>query len=578
MRPMDRWDDAVAQPTVLIVDDTRLNLRMLSRQLRNAAYRVLEAEDGIRGYHTALEHRPDLILLDVMMPGRDGFEVCSMLKADERTRDIPVIFLTGKTDTVDRVRGLDLGAVDYITKPFDSPEVLARVRTQIQIKTLYDGVQRELAERKRIEKMLRRRAALDQVRVSVYEMRESADIAQVLTSLYGGLKETGMGFDNFSIQFVDEEEDYFEAHSIGPDRVELRIARGALKQSAVYEAYWKGAPVYRRDLHAEDRYADRGNIRKKRARSVLDVPFSHGTIAVNSLQPNAFSEEDIETLQQFADVLSEAYTRFEDVRKIAESERALKEYSERLEEMVEERTAALREVQEQLIRRERMAILGQLAGGVGHELRNPLGAIRNAAYFLDMALEDPEPTVREAIEILEKEVKTSDRIITSLLDFARGKPPVRQEVDANGLVREILARIDVPENIEIVCHLNEELPHLSADPDQLGQVFGNIILNAIQAMSEGGWLTIRSDSADRGGPAEGPEWVVVSYTDTGEGISEENLDKLFEPLFTTKSKGIGLGLALTRTLVEGHGGTIEVESMVGEGSTFIVRLPIGRQE
>ena len=578
MRPMDRWDDAVAQPTVLIVDDTRLNLRMLSRQLRNAAYRVLEAEDGIRGYHTALEHRPDLILLDVMMPGRDGFEVCSMLKADERTRDIPVIFLTGKTDTVDRVRGLDLGAVDYITKPFDSPEVLARVRTQIQIKTLYDGVQRELAERKRIEKMLRRRAALDQVRVSVYEMRESADIAQVLTSLYGGLKETGMGFDNFSIQFVDEEEDYFEAHSIGPDRVELRIARGALKQSAVYEAYWKGAPVYRRDLHAEDRYADRGNIRKKRARSVLDVPFSHGTIAVNSLQPNAFSEEDIETLQQFADVLSEAYTRFEDVRKIAESERALKEYSERLEEMVEERTAALREVQEQLIRRERMAILGQLAGGVGHELRNPLGAIRNAAYFLDMALEEPEPTVREAIEILEKEVKTSDRIITSLLDFARGKPPVRQEVDANGLVREILARIDVPENIEIVCHLNEELPHLSADPDQLGQVFGNIILNAIQAMSEGGWLTIRSDSADRGGPAEGPEWVVVSYTDTGEGISEENLDKLFEPLFTTKSKGIGLGLALTRTLVEGHGGTIEVESMVGEGSTFIVRLPIGRQE
>ena len=126
--------------------------------------------------------------------------------------------------------------------------------------------------------------------------------------------------------------------------------------------------------------------------------------------------------------------------------------------------------------------------------------------------------------------------------------------------------------------LSEELPHLSADPDQLGQVFGNIALNGIQAMPAGGWLTIRSEIAERKGPAEHPKWMIISYTDTGKGIPEENLNKLFEPLFTTKSKGIGLGLALTRTLVEGHGGTIEVVSAVGEGSTFTVRLPTDREE
>jgi PAS domain S-box-containing protein len=265
------------------------------------------------------------------------------------------------------------------------------------------------------------------------------------------------------------------------------------------------------------------------------------------------------------------------------AEEALKEYSERLEEMVEERTQELRDAQEQLVRREKLAVLGQMAGGVGHELRNPLGAISNAAYFLNMVLEEPEPEVKETLEILEKEVKTSETIISSLLDFARAKPPTRRKVDINEVVQEALSRIAVPENVEVVGQLDETLPIMLADPDQLGQVFGNIILNGIQAMPEGGQLVVRTSASPstplRTGsvePSEAPstEWVAVSIADTGVGIPEENLSKLFEPLFTTKAKGIGLGLALTKTLVEGHGGTIEVESQVGKGTTFRVRLPM----
>jgi PAS domain S-box-containing protein len=254
------------------------------------------------------------------------------------------------------------------------------------------------------------------------------------------------------------------------------------------------------------------------------------------------------------------------------AEEALKEYSERLEEMVEERTQELREAQEQLIRREKLAVLGQLAGGVGHELRNPLGAISNAAYFLNMVLENPEPEVKETLEILQKEVKTSERIISSLLDFARTKPPARRKVDINEVVQEALSRIAVPENVEVVSQLDGTLPIILADPDQLGQVFGNIILNAVQAMPQGGQLVVKTSEVSEKLPKS--EWVAVSFTDTGVGISEESLGKIFEPLFTTKAKGIGLGLAVTRTLVEGHGGTIEVESQVGKGTTFRVRLPI----
>ena len=256
-------------------------------------------------------------------------------------------------------------------------------------------------------------------------------------------------------------------------------------------------------------------------------------------------------------------------RKRAEEE--LRKYREHLEELVEARTKELQDAQERLVRTEKLAVIGQLAGGVSHELRNPLGAIKNASYFLNMAIEQPEPEVKETLEILEQEVATSERIISSLLDFARPKTATLQNVHINEVIEESLGRVTVPENVEVVKRLDETLPIILADPGQLGQVFTNIILNAIQAMPEGGQLVLKSAVPSRG-------WAAVSFTDTGAGISEENLEKLFEPLFTTKAKGIGLGLAICRTMVETHGGTIEVQSTEGKGSTFTISLPVGKKE
>ena len=244
-----------------------------------------------------------------------------------------------------------------------------------------------------------------------------------------------------------------------------------------------------------------------------------------------------------------------------------KQYSERLEAIVEERTRELKEAQEQLVRKERLAVLGQLAGGVGHELRNPLGAIKNAAYFLNMVLEKPEADVKETLAIVDREVATCERIISSLLDFARQRPPLRRKSNINTVVREALPRVTVPGNVVVVSQLDETLPPIQADPSQLGQVFGNLLLNAVQAMPGGGRLVVRSE-------ASGPDWVAVSFTDTGVGISAEGLASLFEPLFSTKAKGIGLGLPLSKTLVEGHGGMIQVQSELGKGSTFTVKLPV----
>jgi len=230
---------------------------------------------------------------------------------------------------------------------------------------------------------------------------------------------------------------------------------------------------------------------------------------------------------------------------------------------------SLLSAQKKLVRQEKLAMLGELAGGVAHEIRNPLAAIRNAGFFLGMAVEEPEPEIKEAIEILENEILTSERVVSNLLDYARPKLPARLKIDVNDVVRTALSRITVPENVKVVWHLDETLPTIAADPKQLGQVFENIMLNAFQAMPEGGQLAIKSR-------APGAEWAVtVSFIDTGVGIDEEALGEVFEPLFTTKAKGIGLGLALTKLLVEGHGGTIDVSSTAGKGTTFTIRLPIG---
>ncbi|MDF1514218.1 MAG: ATP-binding protein [Anaerolineae bacterium] len=258
-----------------------------------------------------------------------------------------------------------------------------------------------------------------------------------------------------------------------------------------------------------------------------------------------------------------------DITKQKEAEELQKVYAEDLEKKVEVRTTELREVQEQMLRREKLAALGQLAGSVSHELRNPLGVVKNAVYLLNMVLENPGAEIRKVLETLNEEVETMEKIVSDLLEFARTRSSTRHILNVNAVLKETLSRIQLldPSFIEVVLQLGENLSDILADPTQLGQVFGNLIQNGFQAMPSGGCLVIRTFM-------ESPEWVGISITDTGVGISEANMAKLFEPLFTTKARGIGLGMVVVKTLVVEHGGMIEVESSEGQGSTFTVKLPV----
>jgi PAS domain S-box-containing protein len=260
-----------------------------------------------------------------------------------------------------------------------------------------------------------------------------------------------------------------------------------------------------------------------------------------------------------------------DVTERKKMEEKLKRYSHHLEEMVEERTQQLRNAEEQLVKTTRLATIGELAAMVAHDLRNPLASIRNASYFVKSECryrKDPKcKTTCEMLNIIEQETVFANSIINSLLDFAARKPLRCRRQSISNLVESALRRSDIAKSIRVERNLPEKMA-ISGDGKQLKRAFLNLIENAAQAMPNGGRLAITATETE--------ENVVIGFADTGTGIPDENMDRIFTPLFTTKAKGIGMGLSVCKRVTEEHGGTISVKSKVGQGTAFTITLPRNR--
>ena len=236
----------------------------------------------------------------------------------------------------------------------------------------------------------------------------------------------------------------------------------------------------------------------------------------------------------------------------------------------------LQRLQEQMVKSERLAAIGQLAASVAHEIRNPLSGIQNAIYYLRDALKDSpvstqDPAINDMISLAEDEIRVSTRILNELLDYSR---PVKLEVhpySIKNLIQASLNSLNVPETIKTEFHYFPEAETLLCDYEKMKQVFQNLIMNAVQAMSGQGELTISTRFEKL--TEDENSYVCVEIKDTGSGIKMENMSRLFEPLFSTKAKGTGLGLPISREIVEKHGGKIEVQSAEGLGACFTVKIP-----
>lgn len=338
----------------------------------------------------------------------------------------------------------------------------------------------------------------------------------------------------------------------------------AFSTSLVNRVMESRKPILTTNVQNDGRFELTQSIIVQDIRSVLAVPLIargelQGAIYVDTrMSVHPFGNGDLGLLQAMA---SQAAMAIRSARLYEDARESNQQLTCTL--------AELRETQEQLVQAERLAAVGRLATSVAHELRSPLMVMRSALYFLNrvVSLDEPDTPdiLRRYFAKLDSEIDRQAKIINDLLFFSRNRPRSLTGVDLNAILTETLIRVRMPESIVVRQELDPDLAELLGDADQLQQVFVNLIANAVQAMPEGGSLTLRTR----------PDgcFAVAEVTDSGVGIAEENIGRIFEPFFTTREKGIGLGLAVSKSLVEGHNGSIEVDSTHGLGTTFTVRLP-----
>ena len=267
---------------------------------------------------------------------------------------------------------------------------------------------------------------------------------------------------------------------------------------------------------------------------------------------------------------------------LRDSRRDLTDWGRKLEEKVEERTRKLRAAEAGAVEREKLASVGLLAAGIAHELNNPLTGILTFSHIIRKKLPEGSQDA-EDLDLVIRETKRCAAIIRRLLDFARQRPPEKKFADLNHVIADTVRLVERPANlhdIDITLDLDPGLPQVWIDEDLVKQVVMNVLVNAQHAITGKGSIAIRSRrapqprSAEPGAPPV--PMVEITITDTGSGITPENLKRIFDPFFTSKGvgKGTGLGLSVSHGIVVGHGGAIEVESTPGEGSTFRIFLPM----
>ena len=492
----------MSSPTlkICIADDEPRGRQLLRDLLSPEGYQLVEAVDGEEAVAVVLLERPDLVLLDVMMPHLNGFEVCRKLRADKGMSQVPIILLTALDDRRSRLQGLEAGADDFISKPLDAMELRTRVRTITRLnrfRTLFD-------ERERFASAL----AL------------SPD-AIVIVAPDGKIHFTNDAYG----RLVDptccrsaETRNFYDALPPAMLTEFLALAECVLAGATVSHPFETTLAAPQRDATVVEITLGR-------------LPWTNGP----ALQ---FILRDITE------------------KKLLET---------------------------QLLRSQRIEVLGQLAGGIVHDVNNLLTAILGSAQLIQMGGHTRTPELLQAID---SSAKRGVNLLRQLLLFARGSDEALQEVRPSVLLAEVasVVRETFPRNIALELLADESCPVISADPNQLHQILMNLCVNARDAMPASGTLTLsvvrRSLDASQakrlGGEAHAGEFVVFAVRDSGSGILPQVKAKLFDPFFTTKlpGQGTGLGLATVLRLVRRHEGFIHLETEVGIGTCFHCFLPL----
>jgi signal transduction histidine kinase/DNA-binding response OmpR family regulator len=536
-----------ASARVLVVDDEPEMIRLITEVLELMPCDVLvenTGDDALTLLRRQIEtdNLIDVVLLDIMMPGEDGFLILERMKSDPELRKIPVILITGLNSIAAKTRGLEMGADDYIIKPFDPQELLARVGVVLRIR--------------RTERMLRQRnqelATLDEVNRAI---SSSLDLDEVLIAALEGLGRL-VEADILVVALTDEEsQDSVVRAARSPDGIWLEGRIVPPDELSVGDTTGEVRSILRQDL-TESYWNE---IVERSSTDALCVPLVKNDETIGALiavgATGTIRESDIALVEHIAATVVVAVEKawlFHDLEAFADE---------------------IERSQNQLIQAEKMAAVGRLTASLAHEINNPLQAIQNSLHLASHQGLD-ETQKGRFLNMAQTEVNRLIQIVRRMLDFYRPSSAMRA-LDLNQPIEDALAiaskRLQ-QSHIQVEARLAEGLPAVRGTANQLTQVFLNIIINAIEAMPDGGTLWVgTAHHADAGK-------IVAAFRDNGPGLAPEIRGHLFEPFHTSKPTGTGLGLAISYGIIERHNGTIEVESPPGGGTTFIIRLPEHREQ
>jgi PAS domain S-box-containing protein len=499
---------------------------------------------------------PDLIISDALMPIMDGFQFLRNIKKDETMSSIPFIFYSAVyRGQKDIELALSIGAEAYIVKPKDPEEFWKELNVIIE-----KGFSKKVPPIELIKeeeeylrkysyivafKLLEKVRELDQ---TIKQLRDSKERCKAIT----GKAAIGIALVNLEKRPVESNpalqkmlgysnKELCSMHLSDftyPDDVESDVK--------LTQELFEGE---RNQYQIEKRY-----IRK-------DGLLVWGNLVTSIIR-------DAKGKPQYS------VNMIEDITERKRAEEELAKHRDHLEELVKERTAQLEATQEELIKKERLAVLGKLTASVAHELRNPLGTISTSLFYIgEMVGQNQTEAVANTFKRAERGILRCDRIIDELLSFTRAKKLNQQVTDIDHWLNNILEEHGMPENIEYTYKIDSGTKVI-IEPEHFRRAIINVLDNAIQALgdkkSHGNKLKVETEVINKK--------LEIRFIDTGVGIPDDQLEKVFEPLFSTKGFGIGLGIPIVKDIMETHGGGIEYHSKVGKGTTVVLWLPLPKEE
>jgi signal transduction histidine kinase/CheY-like chemotaxis protein len=615
---------------ILIADDAPANLSLLAQILAGEGYAVRVATSGSMALRSIQSGKPDLILLDIRMPDINGYAICQQLKAQAATRDIPIIFLSDLSQTLDKMKAFQVGGVDYITKPFEPTEILARIEHHLDRRRL----QQQLREQNR---QLREQNAQLQLLLSVTKATSEAPdfdaalevvLAKVCQAIGWSCGEAWISDGKTNVLSCSRgwyaDSDF--VCDVVPNLPNFTFAENEGLPGRVWSSQ---KPEWIEDLNQEKQKvcfhcsAHSGALLK----TALGVPIiGHQSVlaVLVFFSKDSLPQNDrlIHLVSIVATQVGSAIERKQAEVELLRSQTQSKAQTQKLLKLLDD----LQRAQSQLVEREKMSSLGTLMAGIAHEINNPVSfvysniapAIQYATDLIELVLlyqnyyPNPVIPIRDKIDKIRLDnLKTEfpkllraireganriSEIVLSLRVFSRHDRPQKQKADLHQGIESTLMllqnRIKEPQNglaIEVVREYGE-MPSIECYPGQLNQVFMNLFNNAIDALEEkmqtaGSEFFPRiriSTCLDQIPPSatlpKGDRQVKICIFDNGTGIPSQIQNHLFEPFFTTKSvgKGTGLGLAISYSIiVEQHRGLLTFRSQPGEGTEFTILLPVG---